>query len=124
MKSRRVAFFVLTIILGIAAGLAFGWLVMPPRAPVGAAMDKLRVDYQTDLVLMVAEFFQSNPDSLLALNQLSKLTPHDPLTLIGSSLAYGAEIGYQQQDLLLMENLLMGIDPEVYQQWLEESETN
>lgn len=120
MKSRRIFFFTLAILLGIAAGLAFGWLVMPPKAPTNATMERLRVDYETDLVLMTAEYFQGNPDTMLALEQLAKISPEDPLTLVGNSLSYARQIGYPQTDLLLIESLLTNIDPEIYQEWLQQ----
>ena len=119
MKSRRVLFFVLAIALGIGAGLVFGWQVMPPRAPQNAPLERLRVDYQTDLVLMAAEQFQNNPDTLLALDQLATISQEDPLTLVGSSLSYARVIGYTQEDLVLIVNLLTQIDPQIYQQWLD-----
>lgn len=119
MKSRRVFFFVLAILLGIGAGLAFGWLMMPPKAPTNAPIDALRVDYQTDLVLMVAESFSSDPNSEQALDQLAEIDKVDPLTLVGTSLTYAKDIGYLSEDLKLIENLLTGIDPEVYQDWRE-----
>lgn len=120
MKSRRIFFFTLAILLGIAAGLAFGWLVMPPKAPTNATMERLRVDYETDLVLMTAEYFQGNPDTMLALEQLAKISPEDPLTLVGNSLSYSRQIGYPKTDLLLIESLLTNIDPEIYQEWLQQ----
>ena len=120
MKSRRIFFFTLAILLGIAAGLAFGWLVMPPKAPTIATMERLRVDYETDLVLMIAEYFQGNPDTMLALEQLAKISPEDPLTLVGNSLSYARQIGYPQTALLLIESLLTNIDPEIYQEWLQQ----
>lgn len=124
MKSRRIFFFSLAIVLGIAAGLALGWLVMPPKAPSNATMKMLRVDYKTDLVLMMAEHFQNNPDTLLVLEQLTRVSYEDPLSLIGTSLAYARQIGYPAEDLLLIENLLSGIDPAGYQQWLEQQGAN
>ena len=124
MKSRRIFFFTLTILLGILAGLAFGWLVMPPKATSNAPMERLRVDYETDLVLMTAEFFQGDPDTLLVLDQLSKISPEDPLTLIGNSLSYARQIGYPQTDLLLIESLLSNIDPAIYQEWLQQQGAN
>lgn len=117
MKSRRILFFLLAIALGIGAGLAFGWMIMPPKAPVNAPMKDLRVDYKTDLVLMVAESFANHPDSEQALDQLNEIDPGDPLTLTGASLSYAKEIGYPPADLKLIENLLTNIDLEVYKQW-------
>lgn len=119
MKSRRIFFFTLAIALGIGAGLAFGWLVMPPNAPSDAPMERLRVDYKTDLVLMTAEYFQGDPDTLLALDQLASISSDDPLTLVGNSLTYARQIGYPQSDLLMIENLLTHIDPQLYQEWLQ-----
>lgn len=124
MKSRRIFFFTLAIILGIGGGLAFGWLVMPPKAPSNAPMERLRVDYETDLVLMTAEFFEGEPDTLLALDQLAKISPVDPLTLVGNSLSYASQIGYPQTDLQLIEHLLTNIDPALYQEWLQKQGTN
>lgn len=120
MKSRRIFFFILAIVVGIAAGLAFGWLVMPPKSLSNAPLHSVRVDYKTDLVLMAAEHFQNDPDTLLALDQLAKVSPEDPLNLIASSLVYARQIGYAQEDLILIENLLSRIDPEVYQEWLQQ----
>ncbi len=111
MKSRRIFFFILAIVLGIAAGLAFGWLVMPPKSLSNAPLHSARVDYKTDLVLMAAEHFQNDPDTLLALDQLAKVSTEDPLELIASSLVYARQIGYPQEDLILIENLLSRIDP-------------
>ena len=87
-------------------------------------MERLRVDYETDLVLMTAEFFQGEPDTLLALDQLAKISPVDPLTLVGNSLSYASQIGYPQTDLQLIEHLLTNIDPTLYQEWLQKQGTN
>ena len=109
--------FFLTILRGIVAGLAFGWLAMPPKAAQNADLERLRVDYQTDLVLMLAESFQIEPDSLFTLNELAKISEADPLTFIGNSLVYAQKVGSPQEDVDLIIKLLTQIDPQIYQYW-------
>jgi len=117
MKTRRFFFFFLAILIGAGAGLAFGWTMMPPAAPTDAPLASLRTDFKTDLVLMVAEEFQAEPDSMQALTQLDRLDESDPITLLGNSIQYAQGIGYPEEDLKLMQNLLNSIDAEIYLQW-------
>lgn len=90
---------------------------MPPAAPKDAPLTSLRSDFKTDLVLMVAEDFQTEPDSIQALTQLARLDEGDPITLLGNSIQYAQGIGYPEEDLKLMRELLNSIDAEVYLQW-------
>lgn len=117
MKNRRLLFFFLTILIGVGAGLAFGWTMMPPTAPTNAPIGSLRTDFKTDLVLMIAEEFQNSPDPMLVLDQLDRLDDGDPITLLGKSIQYAQAINYPEEDQLLMRNLLNNIDAEVYLQW-------
>lgn len=117
MKTRRFFFFFLAILVGVGAGLAFGWMMMPPAAPKNAPLTSLRADFKTDLVLMVAEDFQTEPDAMQVLTQLDELDESDPITLLGKSLQYAQAIGYPEEDLNLMRNLLNSIDAEIYLQW-------
>lgn len=97
--------------------MAIGWMLMPPTAPSDAPISNLRTDFKTDLVLMVAENFQSEANAMEALTQLDKLDSGDPITLLGKSIQYAKSIGYPEEDLKLMQDLLNGIDAEVYLQW-------
>jgi len=117
MKTRRFIFFFLALLVGVGAGLAFGWMMMPPAAPRNAPLGSLRADFKTDLVLMVAEEFQTFPDSMQALTQLDKLDENDPITLLGNSIQYAQAIGYPEEALKLMRDLLNSMDAEIYLQW-------
>ena len=90
---------------------------MPPAAPTNAPLGSLRADFKTDLVLMVAEDFQTEPDSIQALTRLDKLDDGDPITLLGNSIQYAQTIEYPEEDLTLMRNLLNSIDAEIYLEW-------
>ena len=100
MKTRRLIFFFLAILVGVGAGLAIGWMLMPPTAPSDAPISNLRTDFKTDLVLMVAEDFQSEANAMEALTQLDKLDSGDPITLLGKSIQYAKSIGYPEEDLI------------------------
>lgn len=117
MKTRRFIFFLLAILIGAGAGLAFGWTMMLPAAPKDAPLSSLRADFKTDLVLMIAEDFQTDPNSMQALTRLDKLDAGDPITLLGNSIQYAQGIAYPEEDLKLMQGLLNSIDAEVYLQW-------
>ena len=117
MKTRRFIFFFLALLVGVGAGLAFGWMMMPPAAPRNAPLASLRADFKTDLVLMVAEEFQTFPNSMQALTQLDKLDESDPITLLGNSIQYAQAIGYPEEALKLMRDLLNSMDAEIYLQW-------
>ena len=116
MKARRIIFFFVAILIGLGAGLAFGWLMAPPQAPEKADLTQLRADYKADMVLMTAESFASNPDPLMVLNRLDDLDP-DPLTLMVNAMSYGEKIGYSTGDLALMRTMFKAIDQETVARW-------
>lgn len=116
MKARRLIFFLVAILIGLGAGLAFGWLMAPPQAPEKASLTQLRADYKADIVLMTAESFASNPDPLMVLNRLDDLDP-DPLTLMVNAMSYGEKVGYSTEDLALMRTMFTAIDQETVARW-------
>ena len=116
-KSTRVLLFILMIAVGAGAGLAYGWLLKPAAAPQEADLSRLRADFKTDLVLMAAEQFAETQDPLLALDELAKVEPKDPYSLLVNAINYAQEVGYQPEDLAKMQALIDAIDPAIYRQW-------
>ena len=116
-KSTRVLLFILMIAVGAGAGLAYGWLLKPAAAPQEADLSRLRADFKTDLVLMAAEQFAETQDPLLALDELAKVEPKNPYSLMVNAINYAQEVGYQPEDLAKMQALIEAIDPATYRQW-------
>ncbi|HPK27000.1 MAG TPA: hypothetical protein PKZ40_04585 [Anaerolineaceae bacterium] len=116
-KSTRVLLFILMIAVGAGAGLAYGWLLKPAAAPQEADLSRLRADFKTDLVLMAAEQFAETQDPLLALDELAKVEPKNPYSLLVNAINYAQEVGYQPEDLAKMQALIEAIDPAIYRQW-------
>jgi hypothetical protein len=116
-KSTRVLLFILMIAVGAGAGLAYGWLLKPAAAPQEADLSRLRADFKTDLVLMAAEQFAETQDPLLALDELAKVEPKNPYSLMVNAINYAQEVGYQPEDLAKMQALIEAIDPAIYRQW-------
>ncbi len=116
-KSTRVLLFILMIAVGAGAGLAYGWLLKPAAAPQEADLSRLRADFKTDLVLMAAEQFAKTQDPLLALDELAKVEPKNPYSLLVNAINYAQEVGYQPEDLAKMQALIEAIDPATYRQW-------
>jgi len=104
---RWIGFFI-AIILGISAGLYYGW-VLSPVEYVDTTPDTLRIDYKTDYVLMVAEVHQRDGDIETAARRLAFLGDDLPLTVVQQTLDYALQTGYGQTDLNLLVQLRDGL---------------
>ena len=60
------------LILGLAAGLLYGWLLQPVHV-TDTGLASLRQDYRTDYVLMVAEAYGGEGGLSLAVQRLAAL---------------------------------------------------
>lgn len=100
----RYVFFAFAIILGLALGVFYGREVNPVEL-VDASPDTLRIDYQADYVLMVAEVYDAEKDAALAVRQLALLGSTPPKELINEVLAFALDAGYHPEDLVLMRDL-------------------
>ena len=92
------------IILGFGLGLAYGWIVSPVQY-VDTAPDSLREDFKTDYVLMVAEAYDADENLALAVRRLALLGGDTPVVLVEAAVQVGEELGYNPDDLGLMEDL-------------------
>ena len=104
MQSNRVFWFSVSILIGIVAGLAFGWLVEPRRF-AESAPSTLRSDYKADYALMVAEVFQKDKDLTLAISRLALLGNDLPVRTVQQAIITGSQLGYSRQDLQLLGKL-------------------
>ena len=107
-RTHRWFFFFLMVILGIGAGLLFGWEVCP-LAPRNTHPDTLSIAYQTDTVLMIAELYHTDGDPALARERLAFLGEFDPITLMDAALSYAETHQYTSTDLQLMQALAKAI---------------
>lgn len=96
--------FLIALLLGVAAGLFYGW-VLNPVEYVDIAPQSLRVDYKTDYVLMVAESYQVDHDMGLAVRRLARLGSFAPKDMIANALNYALQHDYAPQDLSLFQLL-------------------
>ena len=89
---------------GIAAGLAYGWVINPVKF-IDTTPASLRVDYRTDYVLMVAEAFHANQDLELAGRRLALFGVESPAAISLAALDSAQETGYSQPDIALLQEL-------------------
>ena len=100
----RRLWFILAIILGVSAGLAYGW-VINPVSYVNTSPDTLRDDYKTDYVLMVAETYHADGDTAGAARRLAFLGSTPPVQLVQQAIIYATQAGYAASDIDLMVRL-------------------
>jgi len=96
--------FILAILVGVAVGLAYGWIISPVRY-VDTSPDTLRIDYKTDYVLMVAEAYQNENDLGLAVRRLALLGNVSPANTVGQAVEFAQKYGYAEADITRMQAL-------------------
>jgi hypothetical protein len=100
----RWFFFCIVVLIGIAGGLFYGWMINPVKY-VDTTPDSLSIDYRTDYVLMVAEAYSNENDLQAAVRRLAMLGDTPPIELMQQAMIYGAQNSYAEADLGLMSRL-------------------
>lgn len=90
--------------LGLAFGLVYGWVIEPVQY-TDITPDALRLDYQTDYVLMVSEAFHADKDPALAAKRLGVLGSDRPAIIVGDAYNYALQSAYSYDDLTLIQDL-------------------
>jgi hypothetical protein len=105
MKSTRWIFFVLALLVGIGAGLAYGWVIDPVDF-FDLTPDTLRADYKTDYVLMTAEAYRVEQDPGFAARRLAVFGSQSPASIAAHGLAYARANGFPDSDIALIQELV------------------
>lgn len=106
---RRWLFFLLAIAGGVAIGIFYGWKINPVEYS-DTVPERLRQDYRTDYVLMVAESFSKDQDMALAVERLTFLGGKSPDGVVIEALKFAEQEGYRSTDLTLMKELADEMD--------------
>lgn len=102
--------FIIAILVGIALGLFYGWVINPVEYR-NTTPEGLRQDYQTDYVLMVAEAHQAERDAQAAIQRLGYLGNRPATEIIQKAIDFASEHDdYPQNDLALLKSFLEQIN--------------
>jgi len=105
MKPTRWILIFISLILGTAAGLAYGWYVDPIEF-IDLTPDTLRADYKTDYVLMTAEAFRIEQDPGTAARRLAIFGAQTPSAIASEALDYAQTNGFPDSDITLIRELV------------------
>ena len=108
MTTRRWIFFFLSLALGLGLGLFFGWVLSPVQY-VDTTPGTLRIDFQTDYTLMIAEIFQRDQNVDLAGQRLATLGSQPPLETTAQALSFAQKNNYSSDDIALLQNLFTAL---------------
>ena len=96
--------FLIALILGIAAGLVYGWVISPVEY-IDTAPASLRADYRADYVLMTAEVYSSDHNLDAAAKRLTFLGSDPPAQIASNALSYAFQNKAPEADLKLLQEL-------------------
>jgi len=105
MKPIHWIFILLTFIIGIGAGLAYGWVIDPVEF-FDLTPDTLRADYKTDYVLMTAETYRVEQDPGNAARRLAIFGSQSPSSIASDALEYARSNEFPDSDIVLLQELV------------------
>lgn len=105
MLSSNIIKLVTALVIGIALGLVYGW-VIDPIEYTDVPPNILREDYRVDYILMTAEAYQSDFDPDTAARRLAILSSESPADMTASALDYAVRNNFTQDELQALQTLL------------------
>lgn len=109
MRALRVFLFLLSITLGLGAGLLYGWVLNPPPYS-DLPLSSLREDFKADYVLMVAEIYHQDGNLPQAVKRLNTLNPTlPPARSVAEALLTARDLDYHPLDLELLSELARAV---------------
>jgi hypothetical protein len=101
-------FIILTLLVGISLGIAYGWYIDPVDY-FDLPPDSLRADYKADYVLMTAEAYRSEQDPGLAARRLAIFGTQSPSAIAADGLAYARANGFADAEIALIQELVTAL---------------
>ncbi len=108
MKPIHWIFVFIALLIGIGAGLAYGWVIDPVDF-FDLTPDTLRAEYKADYVLMTAEAYRLEQDPGLAARRLAIFGAHSPSSIAADGLAYARSNGFADSDIALIQELVTAL---------------
>jgi hypothetical protein len=108
MSTQRWLLFALSIAVGLALGLFYGWVISPVQY-VDTIPATLRDDFKADYTLMVAETFQSDQDTEQAAQRLASLGSQHPAQIVTNAITFAQKNHYADADIALLQNLAVAL---------------
>ncbi len=108
MSAQRWFLFILSIAVGLAFGLVYGWIISPVQY-VDTTPSTLRADFKTDYTLMVAEIFESDQNVEQAAHRLANLGSQPPAQIASTALVFAQNHHYADADINLLQNLAVAM---------------
>jgi hypothetical protein len=101
-------FILLGLLLGVAVGLIYGWVIRPVEQS-GIAPQSLKQEFRVDYVLMVAEAYADNQQLEQARVRLASLGPDNPINYVLEAINFGVEQAFDYEDLQTLNQLVIDL---------------
>ncbi len=105
MTSKNIIVIFMSLALGIALGLVYGWVIEPVEF-TDVTPDLLREDYRVDYILMTAEAYTNDFDSAAAARRLAVLGSNAPTSYVVSAIEYANLNAFTEDEITALQTLL------------------